>query len=609
MPIARSAVIAPRTAARTDRFLVKFRPDVDPAAVRAFHQRQGSEVLRTLTTLDDWQVVRLAPGATVADALSAYQASPLVELAEPDWLVHACILPNDPAATNGTQWALHNLGLSGGVLGADIHAEAAWEVLNSIPDTIVAIVDSGIRETHRDLIANLWTNPGETAGNGADEDKNGIVDDIHGFNAIANDNDLSDGAGHGTHIAGIIGGVGNNGTGMSGVAWKVQLMACKFMAANGDGAVSDAARCVDYARLKGATVINASWAGPTSSTVLRTAIDKARQAGIFFVAAAGNDGGNNDTTPSYPSAYSLANIVTVASTTQTDELSGFSNFGATTVDLAAPGSSIYSTSSTSDTGYLKLSGTSMAAPHVAAALAMLRARHPAETMAQVITRLLASTDPLPDLAGKCATGGRLNLAKALVPDSAAEFSASPASGLLPLTVQFTDSSVGTIVRRVWNFGDDSPEEVIKNPKHVFSREGEFTVTLTLYTAEGPPSVRTRTVKVLSNYRIEDAEFAWVDPTGMTPVTLANNEVSPAQPLPFAFTYYGQNYNQLFISANGMVGFVNTSLAANGNTDLPTAAAPNATLYPYWDDLDPGAGGTVYFGVTGEAPTGGSWSRG
>lgn len=587
--------------ARPDRLLVKFRGDVDPATQEAFHTSQGTVVLRKLTSLDGWQVVRLAPGASLVDTLGTFTRSSIVEAAEPDWYVHACILPNDPSATNGTQWPLLNLGINGGIAGADIDAEAAWDAIRSIPDTIVAVIDSGIRETHRDLTANLWTNLGEIPGNGVDDDKNGYVDDIHGFNAIDSNGDLKDEAGHGTHIAGIIGGAGNNGVGICGVAWNVRILTCKFMDATGNGAVSDAALGIDYARQHGATVVNASWASPTSSSVLRTAIDKARQAGIIVVSAAGNDGGNNDVNLSYPGAFNLGNIVTVAATTQADQLADFSNFGATSVDLAAPGAAVYSASNAGDAAYIRRSGTSMSAPHVTGAIALLRARHPSETVAKIITRLLAATDPLPTLAGKCSTGGRLNLAKALVPNSIAEFTVSTNFGMLPLTVQFTDQSIGTVVKRVWNFGDDTPEEVIKNPSHVFSREGTFNVQLTVYPGEGPPNTRTRTIRVVATMNVEPVPFDWVDPSTFPALTLGNNDVSAAQPIQFPFSFYGQSYTQAFIGANGIVGFLNASLNSTANVDIPAVTSPNAALFPYWDDLDPGAGGSVRVGTLGNGP--------
>lgn len=571
------------------------------AALQRFHLGEGARVLRRFPQLQDMQVLQLPAGRTVEAALARYRASGLIEAAEPDYIVQAAVTPDDPRFLDGTLWALRNTGQSGGVAGADIRATAAWDTLHSAEDVIVAVVDSGLRVTHQDLAANLWTNPAEIPGNGRDDDRNGIVDDVHGINAINDSGDVTDDHGHGTHVAGIIGAVGDNGLGVVGVAWRVQLMACKFMDATGNGAVSDAIQCIDYARQKGAKVINASWGGPDSSSFLRSAIDRARQAGIIFVAAAGNESKDNDASPTYPASYPLDNIVAVAATTRSDTLADYSNYGATTVDLAAPGSVIYSTGHSGDAAYVYLSGTSMATPHVTGAFALLRARFPGATYGELIERVLSTTDPLPSLAGKTVTGGRLNLLNALGPAVVAAFSASPASGSPPLTVSFTDQSQGAITSWSWDFGDGTAASSEQHPTHVFEREGRFTVTLTVRTETGASATATKLISVVSNYRIEEAPFAWIDPSSLSEVPLTNDGVSGAIPLPFVFELYGERYENLYIAANGMLGFVDQGLSVAANTDLPNGAAPNAVLYPYWDDLDPGAGGSVRFGVVGSSP--------
>lgn len=221
-----------------------------------------------------------------------------------------------------------------------------------------------------------------------------------------------DDQGHGTHCAGTIGATGNNGIGLAGVAWGVRLMALKFLSSTGSGTDSDAVICIDYARLKGAKILSCSWGGGGAGASLQAAIERARTAGILMVAAAGNDSTNNDLNPSYPASYPHDNIISVAATSSTDALSSFSNFGATSVDLGAPGSNIYSTVSTSDTAYATYSGTSMATPHVSGALALLLAQYPTDSYTSLISRLLNGTDLIPALAGK-ARAGRLNLAKSL----------------------------------------------------------------------------------------------------------------------------------------------------------------------------------------------------
>ncbi|MBL9134923.1 MAG: S8 family serine peptidase [Verrucomicrobiales bacterium] len=396
-----------------DRVIVAPKEGIDPAA---FEQWMRSANLTT-TQRHDWlgglRVLTIGDGRSVDDTLARAQASGLVEWVEPDYILTAFQRPNDAEFIAGSLWNLENVGAASGVPDADIDATEAWDRITDASSIIVAVVDSGILTTHEDLAANLWTNPSETAGNGVDDDGNGIIDDLHGINAITGSGDPTDDVGHGTHVAGILGAVGNNGRGITGIAWKVQIMALKFLNAEGEGSTSTAIQCMDYARSHGARIINASWGGGSRSRSLELAIQRARAAGIVFVVAAGNEGSNNDATPSYPASYTTDNMVVVAATTRADALASYSNFGASTVDLAAPGSDIRSAWFTSSRGYADASGTSMAAPHVAGALALLAARYPGATYLQLIDAILQSADPLASLTGRVVSGGRLNVDRAL----------------------------------------------------------------------------------------------------------------------------------------------------------------------------------------------------
>jgi subtilisin family serine protease len=304
---------------------------------------------------------------------------------------------------DGTLWGLNNYGQNGGTAGADIDAPDAWDVLTSASNIVVAVLDSGIRATHEDLASNMWVNP---------------TDGGNGYNAFTGTNNPSDdGTSHGTMVAGVLGAVGNNGKGVCGVAWRVRMMACKCLD-SGSGSDSTVIACIDYALANGAKIINASFDSPTPSLALSNAIVAARDAGVIWVASAGNNTYNVEVNPSYPTCYGIDNVVSVAYTTRTDALGGFSNYGATHVALAAPGDQIYTTFAASDSYYwppngLNLAGTSFSAPYVSGACALLMAQYPADSYQQIISRLLSSTDPLSSLAGKCRTGGRLNLRKAL----------------------------------------------------------------------------------------------------------------------------------------------------------------------------------------------------
>lgn len=321
-----------------------------------------------------------------------------------------------------TPYILHCGGLitqarQGGTADADIDAPEAWDIQTGSPNVVVAVIDTG-RYNHVDLLPNVWTNPGEIAGNGIDDDGNGYIDDVNGWNFYGNNNVLygSDACSdaHGTHTAGTIGAVGNNGTGVVGVNWNVGIMSLKFLGGAGcSGTTANAILAVHYAANNGAYLTSNSWGGGGFSQALKDAIDAS---GILFMAAAGNGGAdgigdNNDITPFYPASYASANIISVASTTSTDSRSGFSNYGATSVDLGAPGSSILST--TPNNTYTSYNGASMATPHVSVVAALLYAEFPGITTADVKCRILNSVDPIPALAGVTVTGGRLNAYKAL----------------------------------------------------------------------------------------------------------------------------------------------------------------------------------------------------
>jgi subtilisin family serine protease len=584
---------------RADRLLIEPNPAADPVALDALHRSLGARIRNQLGDHGEAQVLEVPTTSDIPTLIDRYLDSGLILRAEPDYILRVNRTPNDPGF--GNQWSLRNIGQTGGVPGADIDAVRAWDTLTSAENVIVAIIDSGIRYTHEDLAANMWVNPGEIPGNGIDDDGNGFIDDVHGINAIDNTGDPMDPSGHGTHVAGIIGAVGNNNRGISGVAWRVQLMALRFIDHTESGATSDAIQCIDYARIHGAHIINASWGGASRSSFMESAIRRARDAGIIFVTGAGNDTIDMDESPVYPGSYNLENIVVVTGTTDSDQLAWYSNYGANSVHLAAPGSQIYSTYGPTDTDYSHQTGTSMSAPLVAGAFALLRARYPDETYRQLIDRLLAAVDPLPSLQGKTITGGRLNLHRALGPSLQAAFSASPVAGEPPLTVQFTDQTLGTVTSRTWDFGDGSPLSSATNPVHTYEHPGFYTVTLSVGDANRQTSLATESIAVVPNYRIEPASYQWIDPSAMPTLSLSDDGVSPPQSLPFTFRFYGRDHTQVHVGANGIAGFVNQGLDNPHNTDLPNPDAPNAILCPYWDDLNPAAGGTIHIGTIGNIP--------
>jgi subtilisin family serine protease len=595
-----AAIPEPLGEYRLDRILVKPRTAADLAALSEVHAQVGARVLRQFEWLDDIQVVELPEPETVLEWIKHYEESGLVDFAEPDYLLTVAATPSDPYYSNGNLWHLHNTGQNGGTVDADIDGPEGWDTLNSASEIVVAVIDTGIRYTHEDLAANMWVNPGEIPGNGVDDDGNGYIDDVHGINAAANSGNPVDVAGHGTQVAGLLGAVGNNGLGVTGVAWRVRIMAARFFDDAGAGSVSDAVECIDYARRNGAHIINTSFGSPDYSSTFYNAIQSCRSAGIVLVAAAGNDGKDRESSPFYPASFDLDNIVAVAATTRNDALASYTGYGATSVDLGAPGSELYTTYHSSNTSYISNSGSSFAAPVVAGAIALMKERYPTYDYAELIQRLLTTVDPFPSLSGKCVTGGRLNLASALGPSLAADFDAAPVSGSPPLAVTFTDRSFGAITSWSWDFGDGNVSSE-QHPAHIYSWEGTFTVTLTVWNSAGQTSSHSADIAVVANYQITNTTYQWIDPSGMTALSLSNDDVSPVQSLPFTFRFYGFDYTQLYVGANGLIGFANQNLSTPVNTDLPDAATPNNILCPFWDDLNPGAGGSVRIGTAGSAP--------
>jgi len=368
--------------------------------------------------------VRLPAGVSVAEAVARYERSPAVRFAEPDYILQPTVTPNDPRFRQ--LYGMHNTGQTSGTRDADVDMPEAWNLTTGSPNTVVAVIDTGVDIRHPDLAANIWTNPGEVAGNGVDDDNNGYVDDVHGWDFFENNNSVFDGASdmHGTHVAGTIAGRGNNNVGVAGISWRAKVMPVKFLGPNG-GLVSDAVEALDYAVANGARVSNNSWGGSGVSLALQQAIQQAGAAGHLFVAAAGNAGSDIDVSPTYPAAYPEANIVSVAAGDHNDRLATFSNYGSQGVDLAAPGVSIMST--LPGNTYGELSGTSMATPHVTGAVSLLLARQPRLTTSAMKRRLLDSADTKAAFT-ETVSGGRLNVRAALGPNTAASVTLAVSPG-------------------------------------------------------------------------------------------------------------------------------------------------------------------------------------
>ncbi|WP_266366706.1 S8 family peptidase [Tellurirhabdus rosea] len=353
----------------------------------------------------------------VNELIDKLKQLPEFAVVEPNYVYNHFATSNDPFFTNGSLWGMYGAGTSpANQFGS--HAAVAWQANKTgSSSVIVGIIDEGVFTTHEDLAANIWTNTFDPV-DGVDNDGNGYIDDTNGWNFVNNNRTVYGGTSddHGTHVAGTIGAVGGNGKGVAGVVWNVKMISLKFLGTTG-GTTANAIKAIDYLTdLKtrhglNIAASNNSWGGGGFSQALQDAIERANQAGILFVAAAGNNTQNIDATPSYPAGYPNSNIISVASITNTGGLSSFSNYGATRVDLGAPGSAIQSTipGRRNTSSYASYSGTSMATPHVTGAVALYKSINPSASASAIKSAILGSVTATPSLAGKCVTGGRLNV--------------------------------------------------------------------------------------------------------------------------------------------------------------------------------------------------------
>ena len=412
--------------------LVQFAPGASAGAKAAARARVRGQALEVVASArdgrGDLELLRLPPGLAVADAVRGIQGDAAVTFAEPNWIYTHGSTSNDPYFMNGSMWGMYGASTTpANPYGSG--AAQAWAAGHvGVSNIYVGIIDEGVMP-HADFGANLWVSPGELAGNGVDDDGNGYVDDVSGWDFAGGDNTTYDGTqdDHGTHVAGTIGALGGNSLGVAGVNWNVTMIPAKFLGRNG-GTTANAVKALDYLiDLKtryGINLVatNNSWGGGGFSQALLDAINRGGNAGMLFIAAAGNGGrdgigDNNDATPSYPSGYVCQStsgdcVISVAAITSSGAKSGFSNYGANSVDLGAPGSAIMSTvpGKQGVSGYASYSGTSMATPHVTGAAALYASTHPGETAAQIKAAILAAATPTAALSGRTVTGGRLNAA-------------------------------------------------------------------------------------------------------------------------------------------------------------------------------------------------------
>lgn len=400
--------------------LVRFRPEATELQIEALHRSLGSSVLKALGYLKLHRV-RLREGLSETEGAALYAAAKIVAAVERHALRYPLLTPNDPYYSQ--QWNMTKINMPG-----------TWEIAQGRGGIVIGVIDSGVDTRHPDLAANIWNNPAEIPDNGIDDDHNGYIDDVRGWDFTGTaqpngDNDpidsyspaYPDSAGHGTHVAGIIAAAGNNGLGVAGIGWGLRIMPLKVLADNSpEMLLIDIVEAIDYAIANGVRIVNCSFGGEyLSDQVEYDAFERLREKGILAVCAAGNSGKNNDAGEPriYPASYDLDNIISVASSDLSDNLFVHSNYGKTSVDLMAPGETILSTCLCPARGncnsYCKRSGTSIAAPHVAGVAGLILSRNPGLGYARVKSLLLESTDPIPSVLDKLLSGGRLNAFAAL----------------------------------------------------------------------------------------------------------------------------------------------------------------------------------------------------
>nr|NIP14984.1 S8 family serine peptidase [Pseudomonadales bacterium]NIX08273.1 S8 family serine peptidase [Pseudomonadales bacterium] len=574
-------------------------------------------------------------GKGVERAIKALSRHPAVRIAEPDYVLTHNADSNDPYYTNGNLWGMYGDASSPSNAYGSQAAEA-WgnggnggDGYTGDAGVYIGVIDEGLQYTHEDLAANVWTNSAETSGDGIDNDGNGFTDDVHGWDFYNNDASVYDGTGddHGTHVAGTIGGEGGNGVGVAGVSWDVTLISAKFLGPSG-GSTSGAIAAVDYITdLKTRHGLNIvatsnSWGGGGFSQLLLDAINRGGDEGILFVAAAGNSSRDTDGANYYPSNYECTTasrswdcVISVASITSSGTLSSFSNWGATTVDMGAPGSAIYST--LPDNGYGSYSGTSMATPHVSGAVALCESIDPTMTAFDLRNAVLGTAAATASLAGKTTTGGRLDIGTmvnvCMPPEG--EVSGTP-SGL-----NATATSTSTIALS-WN-GDGVLYEDRYEIQQAASCSGPFvTVGLappdsTSYTVAGLEPSTDYCFQVLASNRLNggttsgptdppasattfdppppyscaESGDTWIDISGAPDLNLSDDGQTTVN-LGFEFSFYSEMFDSIQVGSNGLAGFGGGAVTAYSNTAIPNVNTPNGFAAPFWDDLNPAAGGAI-----------------
>jgi subtilisin family serine protease len=629
------------------RLLVRYKDGTSNNEKDGTHFSVGAYVVQSFEIPTNLEVVEVAKGISLDAAQEFYREDPNVLYVEPDSPVHAFLEP-PPTNTDPTdpppsktkdpryrdQWGLNNEGQTGGTVDVDINAPEMWdEYLTGDKNIVIAVIDTGINYNHPDLKHNVWVNPGEIPGNNIDDDNNGVVDDVHGYNAVDETGDPMDDHGHGSHCSGIIGAEGQNNFGGRGVMQEVTIIGCKFLSAEGGGTTAGAIACLDYLRNLKTRAENPvqlfatsnSWGGGPSSQALQDAIQAHQNEGILFIAAASNDSSDNDIVDTYPADYPLANIVSVAATDHNDELAYFSNYGKRTVHVGAPGVDILSTVLGSD--YEEMSGTSMATPFVAGLAGMIKANNPDLNYIQVKNLLMAGGTPIDALNGNTISGRRIRAADVngfgsltcdnqivsgrlspsldhmLVPVgqtvllSAVNINCSEPNGdiIIPFkpgneSIKLIDDGLGI---------DSAADDGMYTRAWLAERPGTFEfifpgndrVTITVY---DPSTLQAYTYADEPTFNYRQIAGTALDPLDDWVTTIAT-------PFPLNFGSSDQGFDVITVGSNGALSVTDSDTFDMSNTSMPVEKYVSL-IAPFWDDLNPAAGdGNIFYDTIGTAP--------
>lgn len=613
------------------RVLVKVKPNAPFKALSAVEKKLGAKTVKTYSFVEGLRVFQFDPTIDVREAIKAFASNEAVIYAEPDYLYSIDEITehddeSEPAPTDSTatlndpefprQWSLENKGQTGGKPNADLNAELMWTHAVGSENLVVGIIDSGVDFTHPDIIANLWTNPGEIPGDNKDNDQNGFIDDIYGINAVRNNGVPMDDDKHGTHVAGTIGASANNSVGIVGVAQKVRLAACKFIRADGTGSISDAIECMQYfAALKtratnpvNIIATNNSWGGGPRSQAMLDAITAHEKLGILFVVAAGNYKQDNDFIDSFPANYNVPNVISVAATDHHDRLATFSNYGKRSVHVAAPGVKILSTVLGKKLG--ELSGTSMAAPHVTGLAAVIASKFPSLPYNKIKNLILTGGEKTDAAAHTTISGRRIRGA-----DTNGTGSLTCENQSLVVRQEPVATSHRVLLNKPFFFSathincadNGGPLTIYEGPAGSVilkddGQHGDVAADDGIYSATWTPKIAgtfdfkfsdtdTITIQVYEKDKFQPYEA--FDQVPYEYLTISGRRLRAGDdtmhivesPFPIQFGGHLEGFNELFVSSNGTISFTERTQPGFTNRSLPTSIA-NTLVAPFWDDLVP-----------------------